>query len=162
MRKKGHKFIITPAVVRESLDKGADNLLSLIQNGLIIEKSTPVISKTNPSLMKHLCFTFGSGEIETMILSKALNDAGNHVFPIIDENAAHDYWVNDLGKGIGIYRTGRFIIEASKQWGILQKGKAAEYISKLSHYDYKAKKLLLGKLKIPENEVDRIIRSHNK
>lgn len=158
-----HKFIVTPAVVRETLRSGGDRIVSLISNGTFEELQVPTLTKRDPQLMRHLSLSFDPGEIETMLLAKKMNDDNEeHVFPIIDERAAHNYWISGFGNGITIYRTGKFILEASKQWKVIERGKAAEHISKLASYDRKTKELLLRQLKIPDNETKRLIEANHK
>ncbi len=81
-----------------------------------------------------------------MLLARNLIDKGEKVIPIIDENAAHDYWEKYLGKGMPIYRTGKFIVEASKHWKLIDRGKAANYINGLTYCDGDVKKRLTGRL----------------
>lgn len=147
LARKRFKFLVPSIVIFESLKRGADGVLNLIDKNIFIESfGEPPLCKKYLRQMKGLSDSCDNGEIQTMLIARSMIDTGKKVIPIIDENTAHDYWEKYLGNGKPVYRTGRFIVDACKNWRVIDKGKAADYVIKLPRYETGVKKILVRQL----------------
>lgn len=158
----GFKFYVTPAVVRESLRNGCNELTSFLDNGFFEEHPALKHYSENKESLYYLCLTLDAGEIETMVKTKELLRKGvKKIYPIIDDAPARIACENLLRNNDGIapprvYHSTEFIVNAVS-WRFITPEYALGIISKIKQ-NIKADQKSFWVKKATLDEIERKLR----